>query len=138
MDNIDTGHWSLDKDLVWNPDAFGFVYLIINKIDGRLYIGSKQMVKKITRKPLKGKKNKRHETAESDWKTYTGSCRELNEDIQKLGKNNFEFYITEWASGKMDLKYKELKKQMINNAIYSKKYYNRIVNVRLSFNGEKI
>ena len=91
--NIDLGHWVLSENLEWNPEAFGFVYLIINKSDKRKYIGSKQMVKKVTKKPLKGKKNKRHSTAESDWKTYTGSCRELNEDIEKLGENNFEGII---------------------------------------------
>ena len=50
---IDTGHWLLSENLDYNPDAYGFVYLITNQLDGRKYIGSKQLIKKITRKPKK-------------------------------------------------------------------------------------
>ena len=138
MDN-NYGHWILINEDLKNDqkNAFGFVYLIVNKTNNRKYIGSKQLIKKITRKPLKGKKQKRHSVVESDWKTYTGSCNELNKDIELLGEHNFEFIILEWAYSKMDLKYKELKEQILKNAIYSKDYYNRIVNVRLTFAGEK-
>ena len=138
MDN-NYGHWILINEDLKNDqkNAFGFVYLIVNKTNNRKYIGSKQLIKKITKKPLKGKKQKRHSVVESDWKTYTGSCNELNKDIELLGEHNFEFIILEWAYSKMDLKYKELKEQILKNAIYSKDYYNRIVNVRLTFAGEK-
>lgn len=138
MDN-NYGHWILINEDLKNDqkNAFGFVYLIVNKTNNRKYIGSKQLIKKITKKPLKGKKQKRHSVVESDWKTYTGSCNELNKDIELLGEHNFEFIILEWAYSKMDLKYKELKEQILKNAIYSKEYYNRIVNVRLTFAGEK-
>lgn len=131
MDNIDLGHWILKDNLTFNDQAFGFVYLITNKLNNRKYIGSKQMIKKIKRKPLKGKKNKRHESKESDWKTYTGSSRELNDDIKKFGKENFIFEIIEWANSKSHLRYLETKKQFDHDVLLNDNWYNGIINCRI-------
>ena len=40
-------------------DCEGFVYIITNQTDGRKYIGKKLARFKVTKPPLKGKKNKR-------------------------------------------------------------------------------
>ena len=65
-------------------DFFGFVYLIQNNLNGKKYIGRKYLWQ--FRTP-KGKKRK--VKSESDWKNYYGSCPELKEDIDKLGRENF-------------------------------------------------
>ena len=65
-------------------DNFGFVYLITNLQNGRQYIGRKYFWS--FRKPP-GKK--RRVKKESDWKKYYGSCPELKEDIEQLGRQNF-------------------------------------------------
>ena len=65
-------------------DNFGFVYLITNKSNQRQYIGRKYFWSH--RKPP-GKK--RRVKKESDWKKYYGSCPELREDIERIGKHNF-------------------------------------------------
>jgi hypothetical protein len=65
-------------------DNFGFVYLITNIQNNRKYIGRKYFWS--FRTP-KGKKRK--VKSESDWKKYYGSCPELKEDIDKLGRDNF-------------------------------------------------
>ena len=65
-------------------DNFGFVYLITNTQNNRRYIGRKYFWS--FRTP-KGKKRKVKQ--ESDWKKYYGSCPELKEDIDKLGRQNF-------------------------------------------------
>lgn len=129
MVNSDLGHWIYDGEIPDSP--FGFVYEITNKQNGRKYIGKKQMIKKITKKPLKGKKNKRHSTAESDWKTYTGSCNELNKDIETLGKDFFVFKILKFGISKSDLAYQEAKLQFINDVLLKEEYYNGIINVRI-------
>ena len=55
-------------------DCEAFVYLITNKKNGKKYVGKKLAKFKTTKPPLKGKKNKRRGTKESDWKTYWGSA----------------------------------------------------------------
>jgi hypothetical protein len=65
-------------------DKFGFVYLITNIQNNRKYIGRKYFWQ--FRTP-RGKKRK--VKSESDWKNYYGSCPELKEDIDKLGRENF-------------------------------------------------
>jgi hypothetical protein len=65
-------------------EHFGFVYLITNLTNQRKYIGRKYFWS--FRTP-KGKKRK--VKTESDWKNYYGSCPELKEDINRIGKNNF-------------------------------------------------
>jgi len=85
----DHGHWICEK---FEPESFGFIYLITNIKNNRKYIGKKQLQFKKSRR-LKSRKNRKVSYSESDWKTYTGSCRELNEDIEKYGKENFTFEI---------------------------------------------
>ena len=63
---------------------FGFVYCITNKQNNRQYVGRKYFWK--FRTP-KGKKRK--VKSESDWKKYYGSCPELKEEIEQLGRQNF-------------------------------------------------
>jgi hypothetical protein len=66
-----------------------FVYLITNKVNGMMYVGKKLAKFKVTKKPLKGKKNKRRSTKESDWREYYGSSDRLNADVAALGADKF-------------------------------------------------
>lgn len=130
---MDIGHWKLADSLSYKENAFGFIYEIVNHAlnPAKRYIGKKQCVSKIRRKPLKGKSRSRLDTKESDWKTYTGSSKELNEDIIKYGKENFTFTILEWCESKFELGYKEIKLQLLHDVILKECYYNGIVNCRL-------
>lgn len=131
MNDIDLGHWQLKSQLEWDDKAFGFIYLITNLTNNKKYIGCKMLQKVIKRKPLKGKKNKRHETIESDWKTYTSSSNELNKDIELLGKQNFKFEIIDFAYSKSHLKYLEAKYQFDNDVLLSENWYNGIIDLRV-------
>lgn len=130
---MDIGHWKLKEGLDFNENAFGFIYEITNNTFSvpKKYIGKKQCVSRVKRKPLKGKKRNRIDQKESDWKTYTGSSKELNEDIIKYGKENFSFTILEWCNSKFELGYKEIKLQLLNDVILNENYYNGIINCRL-------
>jgi len=104
-------HWfayKKDEEFVPNLDKFGFVYLITNLQSGKGYIGCKQY-------KLYTKLKER----ESDWKTYTGSSKWLNEDIKKIGKEHFKFEIIAEYKNKRSLRYYELYYQMKFNVLSS-------------------
>ena len=126
---MDTGIWKVYEAIPEN--AFGFIYEITNTINGKKYIGKKQMTRKIRRKPLKGKKRKRIDHIESDWKTYTGSSDALNLDISTLGINKFNFKILKFCNSKFELSYFEAKMQFEKDVLLSEDYYNGIINCRI-------
>lgn len=128
---MELGHWKILEGVNFDESAFGFIYEICNTVTGRKYIGKKQCTSKLKRKPLKGKKNKRIEIRESDWKTYTGSSKELNEDIEKYGKDKFTFTILHACGSKWELGYREIKEQIARDVILRDDYYNGILNVRI-------
>jgi phosphoribosylaminoimidazole-succinocarboxamide synthase len=82
---------------------------------------------KVSKPPLKGRKNRRRSTKESDWRTYTGSSKELNADIEKLGKDKFTFTILELYDTKWELSYGETKRIVMEDAIPSRRYYNEFL-----------
>ena len=97
-----------NKEVTEIPAEFiGFVYLITNTTNERKYIGKKLTQFKRTKKPLKGKVNKRRYTVESDWKDYYGSSDELSADVELLGKDKFKREILFWCSSKSELSYIE-------------------------------
>lgn len=128
---MNTGHWILDQSVTMNEEVFGFIYEITCTINKKTYIGKKQCGKKIKRKPLKGKKRKRIEHVDSDWRTYTGSSVDLNNDIEQYGKDKFVFTILKVCGSKWELGYEEIKEQIKRNVILDPSYYNGILNVRI-------
>lgn len=109
----------------------GFVYIITNLTNDRKYIGKKLARFKVTKKPLKGKKNKRRSTKESDWRTYWGSSDKLNRDVEELGENNFTRQILYYCESKGELSYLEAKEQFDRSVLETDEYYNGIINVRV-------
>ena len=102
-------HWlrfGSGKAFVPDSDKFGFVYIITNLRNGKAYIGCKQYIF-YTR--LREK--------ESDWRTYTGSSKLLNEDIEKIGKKHFKFEAIAEYKNKRSLRYYELYYQMKYNVL---------------------
>lgn len=127
----DTGHWDCSIINESTEVPFGFIYLITNKVTNKKYIGKKQCLTVLKRAPLKGKKNKRHKTVETDWRVYTSSSRQLNEDIEKQGKDDFTFEILRFCDSKWQLAYEETKIQFEKEVLLSDDYYNGIINCRI-------
>ena len=125
----DLGHWTTKSEIPENP--YGFIYIITNNSNGRMYVGKKQILTKLKRKPLKGKINRRISIKETDWKTYTGSSKELNEDIKKFGIENFSFEILKFCENKSQMAYFEAKEQFDREVLIKEEYYNGIINLRL-------
>ena len=114
-----------------SEEYIGFVYLITNLTNGKKYIGKKLAQFKVTKKPLKGKKNKRRSTKESDWRTYWGSCDKLNEDVEQFGPENFTREILYYCTSRGELSYLEAKEQFDREVLKTDEYYNGIINVRV-------
>ena len=103
-------------------DTFGFIYKITNKIDGKFYIGKKQIMSqtnvKLGKKELealptqRGKKpSKKLVIKESNWVEYMGSNKFLLEDIKNLGEKKFMKEIIIICPNKKLLTYWELATQ---------------------------
>lgn len=127
--HAELGHWIYSGTIP--KSTYGFIYCIENTATGKKYIGKKQMLHILKRKPLKGRKNKRHFIEETDWKEYTSSSNDLNTDIQKYGKDKFKFAILMLCNSKWELAYYEAKYQFENNVLLSENYYNGIINLRI-------
>lgn len=128
-------HWKGDKP---NPTKyFGFVYLITNKVNGRLYVGKKQYY---SAKPGSSKNRKADKSRDvwnpahwnhSNWHQYSGSSKDLNKDIAEFGEHNFKFEILHQHITKSDLNYAEAKEQMERDVLCKKMdngeylYYNK-------------
>lgn len=128
---MELGHWILGDSVKLEESTFGFIYEITNTATNKKYIGKKQCKSKLKRAPLKGRKNKRIEIKESDWREYTSSSTELNEDIKKYGKDKFIFKILKTCNSKWELAYFEIFEQIKNNVLLRDDYYNGIINVRI-------
>lgn len=115
-------------------DHDGFVYLITNKINGMKYIGKKLFFfnhkKKVKAKTVDKKITKRVKK-ESDWKDYWGSSKNLLEDIEKYGIENFEREILHLCESRGIASYLEMVEQVERRVLETDDYYNGIINVRI-------
>ena len=128
---MNLGHWTTSLPTS-GEIPYGFIYKITNSTTLKKYIGKKQCKCLLKRPPLKGKKRRRIEEKETDWREYTSSSREVNEDIEKYGKNNFIFEIVKWCDSKFALAYEEAKLQFEEQVLLREDYYNGIINLRVS------
>jgi len=112
-------------------DCVGFVYMITNLTNNRKYIGKKLARFKTSKPPLKGRKNRRRGTKESDWREYYGSNDELNEDIKNLGTENFKREILYYCKSKAECSYIEAREQFRHQVLEKEEYYNGHIQVRV-------
>lgn len=112
-------------------DCEGFVYLITNLTNNKKYIGKKLAKFKTSKPPLKGRKNRRRGTKESDWRLYWGSSDRLQADVEALGEEKFTREILHFCPSRGVLSYLEAKEQFDRRVLETDEYYNGIINVRV-------
>lgn len=88
-----------------------FVYIITNLVDNKRYIG-KKIFTSIRRKKVKGKTRRKKVQKESDWKSYYGSNKSLQADVERLGQDKFEREIVKLCRTRGTASYWEAKLQM--------------------------
>jgi hypothetical protein len=121
-----------NEELTELPEGcVAFVYLIRNKASGMMYVGKKLAKFKMTKPPLKGNKNKRRSTKESDWREYWGSSDRLKSDVEKLGPENFTREILHFCPSRGIASYLEAREQFERRVLETDDYYNGIINVRI-------
>lgn len=110
-------------------DHWGFVYVIMNKVTGKRYVG-KKFFTKAGYKTVKGKRKKIR--LASDWESYYGSNKVLLEDVEKLGADQFERYIIRLCKNKSECTYWETHFIFQFEALLSDRWYNEWVSCRVS------
>ena len=118
-------------------DNYGFIYRITNTINGFDYVGRKYFTTIKKRPPLKGKKNKRRETIETDWKEYWGSSPRLLADIEQLGKDKFTREIIHLCKSRGETNYMEAYYQFTEGVLLREDNYNGIIQIKLGKNSVK-
>lgn len=107
-------------------DNVGFVYLITNTTNGKLYVGKKLFTKSKTYQKNKKKKRKR---VSSDWMEYTGSNDMLNEDVQNGHQIKKE--ILHLCKSKGWCTYWETKEILMRDSLINDKYYNQWMSCKI-------
>ena len=131
--------WSYQNQVVEQlpEDCVGFVYLITNTTNGRMYIGKKlAKFSKTTQKTVKLKngnkrKKKIRTKVDSDWRDYYGSSPELTRDVEQLGKDKFTREILYYCRSKAECSYIEAREQFSRRVLESNDYYNGHIQVRV-------
>lgn len=85
-------------------EAYGFIYITTNMINGKRYIGQRKFRK--------------------DWKYYLGSGKAIKRAINKYGRENFYRDIVAIAYSEQELNRLEIEWINNYNSIYSYDYYN--------------
>lgn len=107
-------------------DNVGFVYLITNTTNGKLYVGKKLFTKSKTYQKNKKKKRKR---VSSDWMEYTGSNDMLNEDVQN--GHHIKKEILHLCKSKGWCTYWETKEILMRDSLINDKYYNQWLSCKI-------
>ena len=109
-------------------DAFGMVYIITHTPTGKKYVGKKFFTKAKTRQ-VKGKK-KRSRVA-SDWITYWGSNKELQEEVKKNGEEQYTREILHLCKSRSELSYWESFEIFSRHALMSETYWNQWISCKI-------
>lgn len=131
------GNVTYYTDLSQFPEnAHGFVYVIVNRTNGKFYVGKKilrnNLTKKLTKKEISewskpGRVPKKKKTVkESNWRDYWGSSQALLEDIKYFGEGSFERRILQFCFSSKQLTYAEVAWQVRCDVLCANTYNENI------------
>tara|TARA_B100000683_G_scaffold78444_1_gene77563 strand:+ start:174 stop:578 length:405 start_codon:yes stop_codon:yes gene_type:complete len=121
-----------DKEFNETPDEFqGFVYMVTEKDTGKKYIGKKFFWKPKILPITKTRKRRVRTRAESDWRTYYGSSKEVQSLVESKGKDNYKREILKLCKTKGECSYYEAKLQFQYDVLLSDEYYNEFIGCKI-------
>ncbi len=113
------GHWEWSDEPLGSGKYKGFIYVIKDCVNSKLYLGKKQFVGA-------GKINK---GVQSNWQWYISSSKELAASVKMNGKENFEFIAIEQYTSAGALSYAETWSLLhVQSPVYRDKWYNVLIN----------
>ena len=125
--------WLYNDKEIGDDEIEGYasiVYMITNLETGKKYIG-KKILRSFRRKKIKGKTRRKKVEKESDWKSYFGSNKLLQEDVERLGPDRFRREILRLCKTRGTASYWEAYEIMVNSAIVSDDFYNESLQCRV-------
>jgi|GEM_PF-1558239 len=119
LDYRGNGHWEWDGEPLASKGYVGFIYVIADTVNARLYLGKKQFTGL-------GKLNK---GLDSNWRWYISSSKELATSIKMNGKDSFRFIAIEQYRSKGALSYAETWSLLhAQTPVFRNKWYNQLIN----------
>ena len=121
-----------DKEFNETPEEFqGFVYMVTEKDTGKKYIGKKFFWKPKTLPITKTRKRRVRTRAESDWREYYGSSKEVQSLVESKGKDNYKREILRLCKTNGECSYYEAKLQFQYDVLLSDEYYNEFIGCKI-------
>ena len=121
-----------DKEFNETPDEFqGFVYMVTEKDTGKKYIGKKFFWKPKILPITKTRKRRVRTRAESDWREYYGSSKEVQSLVESKGRDNYKREILRLCKSKGECSYYEAKLQFQYDVLLSDEYYNEFIGCKI-------
>jgi hypothetical protein len=138
--NIYSFMWYYNNEQ-FNPDDLsswaGFVYLITDLSNGKMYVGKKTFWSTRKLPPLKGQKRKRIKKSHSDWQSYYGSSEEVKLLVEESGTDRFKREILRLCTSKGEMSYFEAKEQFDRDVLFRDDYYNAFIGCKIHANHVK-
>ena len=114
------------------PEEYqGFVYRITDLTNNKKYIGKKFFWKPKTLPVTKTRKRRVKTRTESDWRTYYGSSKEVQQLVEDKGKENYKREILKLCLTKGECSYFEAKYQFEYDVLLSDEYYNELISCKI-------
>ena len=114
------------------PEEYqGFVYLITELETNKKYIGKKFFWKPKTLPKTKTRKRRVKTRVESDWRSYYGSSKEVQQIVEDKGSDSFKREILRLCKTKGECSYYEAKLQFEFDVLLRDDYYNEFIGCRI-------
>lgn len=112
-------------------DYHGFVYIITELDTGMKYIGKKFFWKPKTLPVTKTRKRRVKTRVESDWQSYWGSSKELQEAVANRGETKYKREILKLCLTKGECSYYEAKLQFEYDVLLRDDFYNEFIGCKI-------